>query len=50
MLKEQLIEEAQTIDASVELDSVFESVELSDDVKENCQRRWCIGRHGLQTF
>lgn len=35
MLKEQLIEEAQNIDASVELDSVFESVELSDDVKEN---------------
>lgn len=35
MLKEQLLEAAQNIETSVELDSVFESVELSDDVKEN---------------
>lgn len=35
MLKEQLLEEAQNLDASVELDSVFEAVELSDEVKEN---------------
>lgn len=35
MLKEQLLEEAQNIDASVELDSVFESVELSPEVKAN---------------
>ena len=35
MLKEQLLEEAQNIDASVALDSIFESVELSDEVKEN---------------
>lgn len=35
MLKEQLLEEAKNLDASVELDSVFESVELSPEVKEN---------------
>lgn len=35
MLKEQLIAEAQEIDATVELDSVFESVELSPEVKAN---------------
>lgn len=35
MLKEQLLEEAQNIDVSVDLDSVFESVDLSDQVKEN---------------
>lgn len=35
MLKEQLLEEAKTIDASVELDAIFESVELSEDVKTN---------------
>lgn len=34
MLK-QLLEEAKTIEASVELDSVFESVNLSPDVKDN---------------
>lgn len=33
MLKELLMTEAQTIDANVELDSIFESVELSADVK-----------------
>ncbi|QEM42392.1 prohead core protein [Klebsiella phage EI] len=33
MLKELLMTEAQTIDAKVELDSIFESVELSADVK-----------------
>lgn len=33
MLKDQLLSEAQEIDASVELDSIFESVELSEDVK-----------------
>ncbi len=35
MLKEQLLKEAQNIEASVELDSVFESVELSPEVKAN---------------
>lgn len=35
MLKEQLLQEAKDIKASVELDSVFESVELSEDVKAN---------------
>ena len=35
MLKDQLINEAKNIDASVELDSIFESVELSDEVKQN---------------
>lgn len=35
MLKEQLLKEAQNIEASVELDSVFESVDLSPDVKAN---------------
>lgn len=35
MLKEQLLKEAQTIEASVALDSIFESVELSPDVKAN---------------
>lgn len=35
MLKEQLLAEAQNLDTSVELDSIFESVELSDDVKAN---------------
>lgn len=35
MLKEQLLEEAKTIEASVELDSIFEAVELSEDVKAN---------------
>lgn len=36
MLKEQLLAEAQNIDsASVQLDSIFESVELSDEVKAN---------------
>lgn len=34
MLKEQLLEEAKTIDTSVELDSIFESVDLSEPVKE----------------
>lgn len=33
MLKEQLLAEAQTLDVPVELDSIFESVELSDEVK-----------------
>ncbi|UQJ95005.1 prohead core pprotein [Klebsiella phage CPRSA] len=33
MLKEQLLAEAQNLDTPVELDSIFESVELSDDVK-----------------
>lgn len=35
MLKEQLLEEAKQITVSVELDSLFESIELSDEVKEN---------------
>lgn len=35
MLKDQLLKEAQNIEASVELDSVFESVELSPEVKAN---------------
>lgn len=35
MLKEQLLEEAKQIDVSVELDNIFESVELSPEVKEN---------------
>lgn len=34
MLKDQLMQEAQEIDASVELDSIFESVELSPEVQE----------------
>lgn len=34
MLKEQLLKEAKQIDASIELDTIFESVELSDTVKE----------------
>lgn len=34
MLKEQLIAEAQTIDASVALDSIFETVNLSPEAKE----------------
>ena len=33
MLKEQLISEAQNIDASVALDSIFESVNLSPEAK-----------------
>lgn len=35
MLKEQLLKEAQEIEASVELDSIFEAVELSAEVKQN---------------
>lgn len=35
MLKEQLLAEAQNLDSPVELDSIFESVELSDDAKAN---------------
>ncbi|UJB55345.1 prohead assembly (scaffolding) protein [Enterobacter phage vB_EcRAM-01] len=35
MLKEQLLAEAQNLDTPVELDSIFESVELSDDAKAN---------------
>ncbi|BBC78240.1 head scaffolding protein [Escherichia phage EcS1] len=35
MLKELLISEAKEIEASVELDSVFESVNLSDEAKAN---------------
>ena len=35
MLKEQLLAEAQNLDTPVELDSIFESVELSDEVKAN---------------
>jgi len=35
MLKEQLLAEAQNLDTAVELDSIFESVDLSDDVKAN---------------
>lgn len=35
MLKDQLLKEAQNIETSVELDSVFESVELSPEVKAN---------------
>ena len=35
MLKEKLLEEAKNITASVELDGIFESVELSPEVKEN---------------
>lgn len=34
MLKQQLLEEAKNIDASVKLDGIFESVELSENVKE----------------
>lgn len=34
MLKEQLLEEAKTIEVSVELDPIFESVDISDKVKE----------------
>lgn len=34
MLKEQLLEEAQTIDASVALDSIFESVNISPEARE----------------
>lgn len=34
MLKEQLIAEAQKIDASVALDSIFESVNISPEAKE----------------
>lgn len=33
MLKEQLLAEAQNLETAVELDSIFESVDLSDDVK-----------------
>lgn len=33
MLKEQLLKEAKELDASVELDSIFESVELSPEVR-----------------
>lgn len=33
MLKEQLLAEAQELDSAVELDSIFESVQLSDEVK-----------------
>jgi len=35
MLKDQLLAEAKNITASVELDGIFESVELSDEVKAN---------------
>lgn len=35
MLKKQLLKEAADMDVSVELDSVFESVELSPEVKDN---------------
>ena len=35
MIKEQLLKEAQNIETSVALNSVFESVELSPDVKAN---------------
>lgn len=35
MLKDKLIQEAKEIETSVELDSIFESVELSEDVKKN---------------
>lgn len=35
MLKEQLLKEAQTIETSVALNSIFESVDLSPDVKAN---------------
>ncbi|EQA7786682.1 hypothetical protein ACX818_001267 [Acinetobacter baumannii] len=35
MLKDQLLKEAQEIEVSVELDGIFESVELSDEMKEN---------------
>lgn len=33
-IKEMLLQEAQTIDVDVKLDSIFESVELSDNAKE----------------
>ena len=33
MLKEQLLKEAENISATVELDSIFESVNLPDEVK-----------------
>lgn len=35
MLKQQLLDEAKNIEASVELDSVFEGMSLSDEVKAN---------------
>ncbi|QDH49198.1 prohead core protein [Pantoea phage Phynn] len=35
MLKEQLLAEAQELDSAVELDSILESVQLSDEVKSN---------------
>ena len=35
MLKELLMTEAKTIDASVALDSIFESVQLSPEAKAN---------------
>lgn len=35
MLKEQLLNEAKTINASVELDGIFESVELSPETQES---------------
>lgn len=34
-LKDQLIKEAQTIETKIELDSIFESFDLTDTVKEN---------------
>lgn len=35
MLKETLLKEAQEIEVSVELDGIFESVDFSDEVKQN---------------
>lgn len=35
MLKDELLTEASNLDIAVELDSIFESVELSDEVKAN---------------
>ncbi|QGZ15522.1 prohead core protein [Acinetobacter phage AB-Navy97] len=35
MLKEQLLKEAQEIEVSVELDGIFESVELSEEMQQN---------------
>ncbi|UYM28833.1 prohead core scaffolding protein [Serratia phage vB_SspM_LC53] len=50
MLKELLISEAKEIDASVELDSVFESVNLSDEAKANFSTVFeaTVKKHAIQ--
>lgn len=49
MLKEKLLKESQDIEVAVELDSIFESVDLSEDAKQTFQQVFetAVKKHAL---